>query len=381
MPRQRAVEPPKKKAVLGRQLEQFPWARLSDDKGDQLELSLLIAGASDDGRAWIVSAKDDSRLPGPFEQDMYVALGQLHNAQIPREKRGEVRTVQTTFRDLASLMSKELGGNTYSAIRGGLERLADVSIRAVKTWKEGDILAEEKRFHLLESVTYRHRRDREDGATGIVIRFAEEVAQSLAEDKIRLLDTTQYFALETPTAKRLYRYLDVKRWRGAEELDVLTLSLKELAEYLPIDRDSPSHIKRTLDPAHERLIADGYLHSAEYQEIPVPKKKRPVVYVRYSFAQNTAVTTSHPPERSLRKSAEDQAEAVRFLVSKILTVLRDERSTAFYVKVVRTLSEEDVNYRLGSVKQAIREGTSLDTARKIFTSSVKKRAKDLGLEL
>lgn len=365
---------PKPEAVLQRTLERYPWARLSDDKGDQLELKILLDGAGEEGRAWLVSAKDSTRLPGPFDADVYVALGQLHNAQIPRDKRGELRTVQTTFRELADLMGRDLGGTTYAAIRGGLDRLADVAIRAVQTWKEGETVAEEKKFHLLESVTYRHRRDGGEGGTAIVVRFAMEVAQSLAEGNIRLLDTTKYFAFETPTAKRLYRFLDVRRWRGGTRQDTLTLPLRELAEHLPIDREAPSHIKRTLDPAHELLIADGYLSGVEYQEVPVPMKKRPAILVRYDFAHADAGRATPPIVRV-------DPNYTRDMVAEILGTLRDDHSVGFYVKVVRALPQEVLRNVLGGVRQAIREGLSLDAARKTFTASVTARAKAIGVSL
>lgn len=374
--------PPKTEAILQRTLERYPWARLSDDKGDQLELQLLLDGAGEEGRAWIVSAKDSSRLPGPFDGDIYVALGQLHNAQIPREKRGELRTVQTTFRELATLMGRELGGTTYTAIRGGLERLADVSIRAVQTWREGETIAEERRFHLLESVTYRHRRDKEEGGAVILVRFAQEVAQSIAEDNIRLLDTARYFALETPTAKRLYRYLDLRRWRGSERLSEVTVPLTELAQHLPIDRVAPSHIRRTLDPAHGLLIAEGFLSSAEYQEVPVPGKKRPVILVRYQFAKPATLA----PERTITvpmsvPGPSRNPEYVRDMVAEILGTLRDEHSVGFYVQVVKAMPEDVLRNVLGGVRQSIREGLSLDVARKTFTATVRARAKAQRIEL
>jgi plasmid replication initiation protein len=364
-------------------LERYPWARLSDDKGDQLQLSLLIDKAGEEGRAWMVSAKHPSRLPGPFDADVYVALGQLHNAQIPREKRGELRTVQTTFRELASLMGRELGGTTYTAIRGGLDRLADVAIQAVQTWREGETVAEEKRFHLLESVTYRHRRDGEEGGTVIVVRFAEEVAQSIAEGQFRLLDTAKYFTLDTPTAKRLYRFLDARRWRGADRQDVLTLPLKELAEHLPIDREAPSHIKRTLNPAHAALIADGYLATAEYQEVPVPDKKRPAILVRYEFATPEAREARKlpPGARLATADARTDPEYVRNMVAEIIGTLRDEHSMGFYVSVVRALPEEVLRNVLGGTRQAIREGLTIELARKTFTASAKARAKAISVPL
>lgn len=162
----------------------------------------------------------------------------------------------------------------------------------------------------------------------------------------------------------------------------ITVTLKELAEHLPIDRHSPSHIKRTLDPAHELLVADGFLASAEYQEVPVPGKKRPAILVRYEFVAPAVVV----PEQAvggghgtLRSSA--HPDYVRDMVAEILGTLRDEHSVAFYVQVVKALPEEVLRNVLGGVRQSIREGLGLDLARKTFTATVKARAKSQRIAL
>lgn len=358
-------------AILERNLERYPWARLSDDKGEQMELKLLLDAAGEDGRAWIVSGADRTRLPGPFDADLYVALCQLYNST----GRPENRTVRVTFRELADLMHRGRGSNVYAAIAGGLHRLAKVSIQAVETWREGDTVAALKTLHLLTAET-RHRRDGEDGGTLAIVRFSEDVAESIAAGNFRLLNAAEYFGLELPTAKRLYRYLDYRRWRGSERLNEFSLPLKQLAEELPVDREAPSHIKRTLDPAHEVLIAEGILASAEYQDVPTPGKKRPTVWVRYTFA----IAPPDPPARVRAVGREAppagaDPDYLRDMVAEILGTLRDEHSMGFYVQVAKALPEETLRNILGGVRQSIREGLSLEAARKTFTATVKARAR------
>ncbi len=364
-------------AILERNLERYPWARLSDDKGEQMELRLLLDAAGEDGRAWLVSGTDRTRLPGPFDADLYVALCQLYNSL----GRPDNRTVRVTFRELADLMRRGRGSNVYAAIAGGLHRLAKVSIQAVETWREGETVAALKTLHLLTAET-RYRRDGEEGGTLAIVRFSEDVAESIAAGNFRLLNAAEYFGLELPTAKRLYRYLDYRRWRGSERLNEFTLPLKQLAQELPIDREAPSHIKRTLDPAHEVLIAEGILATAEYQEVGTPGKKRPTVWVRYTFAS----AQPGPPVRAVVTSKNATlggvgSDYVRDMVAEILGTLRDEHSLGFYVQVVKVLPEEVLRNVLGGVRQSIREGLTLDVARKTFTATVRARAKAQRVEL
>lgn len=278
-------------AIVERNLERYPWARLSDDKGEQFALELLFERAGVEGRAWVVTSKDTSRLPGPFDADLYVALCQAFNAL----GRPVDRTIRVTYADLVTLMHRHDSGGVYDAITAALHRLAQVNIRAVHTWREGEYVAELETFNLFESTKTSFRRDGAAGGHLATVRFSEEVAQSIAAGNFRLLNTAEYFALESPTAKRLYRYLDYRRWRGSERMPELTLSLKQLAQELPVDRDAPSHIRRTLDPAHDHLIERGFLAAVTYHERSVPGKKRPLIWVTYRFAEASIPASSPIP--------------------------------------------------------------------------------------
>jgi hypothetical protein len=363
-------------AILERNLERYPWARLSDDKGDQLRLEVLFEAAGEEGRAWTVVAENGSKLPGPFAADLYVVLCQLYNGM----HRPESRTVKVTFRELAELLHRQVGGNIYEAIHTSLHQLAGVSIRAVQTFREGDKVAALKTFHLIESTETAAMRG--DGPANLVakVRFSEEIAESIAAGNFRLLDTAEYFAVQSPTARRLYRYLDYRRWQGAQRLTSVSFPLRQIAEELPIDRSSPSHIKRTLDPAHAHLVERGFLESAEYEEQALAGKKRPLIWVVYRFRELELPTAEAPAGRSAPAPADD-AEYLRERVGDILQLLRDERSAGFYAKAVKVLPESVLEGIIGHVRQSLQEGVTVDVARKVFTTTARSRAKAIGLEL
>ncbi|HEY0780324.1 MAG TPA: replication initiator protein A [Gemmatirosa sp.] len=307
----------RRSALVHRPLERYPWSRISDQEpdADEVELRLLLEAAGEEGRAWTVRPRSLDRVPGPFEADLYVAMCELYNAQVPRERRGEIRSVMTTYAQLARLMGREKGGSTYRSIDQGLDRLRDVEIRAVQTWRQGKVSAQETTFGIIASVTRQYGRGAtgknargatsknagESGGTGknaggatgkneapvigLVVKWDPDFAAAIAEGQSRILDTARYFALPTPTARRLYRYLDQRRWRGKMRVDELVLPVSELVKRLPIERSAPSHVRRTLDPAHGALVEQGYLQLAEYVETPRPGKKRRDLSVRYVFAE------------------------------------------------------------------------------------------------
>ena len=360
-------------AILERTLERYPWARLSDDKGNQLALDLLTEAAGDEGRAWMVTPDGTDRLPGPFDADLYVALCQLYNAA----GRPESRTVGVTFAELAELMGRTPGGGLYQAVKHSLTRMRQMTIKALNVWREGGIVSAEVEFSLLAEIIYVRRQGADLGGTLIRVEFHKRIAASIAEGNFRLLNTGEYFDLKTPTARRLYRYLDYRRWRGAQRLDDVSFSLKQIAAELPIDRQSPSHIKRTLEPAHAELLEGGFLSRVEYEERPVPGKKRPEISARYFFSPVVAAPALvvEPPPRD----SDDQY--LRDTVQEILNLLKDDHSTGFYVKVVRTLPDQMLRGVIGHVRESLSDGLPIEAARKVFSATVKKRAQAAGLEL
>jgi hypothetical protein len=335
------------------------------------------SGRKASGRAWVVTAEKGERLPGPFDADVYVALCQLFNEA---GKPGD-RTVRTTYAELAKIMQRPRGGSWYEAIPASLNRLWAATIHAVQTWRVGDHIRKREKIRLIDKVTYLDRRDDHVEHTIFEVRFSEDIATSIAEGNFRLLDTSAYFVLQGPTARRLYRYLDYRRWRGTERQDAVSFALKTLADELPIDRSSPSHIKRTLDPAHAELIAAGYLAAAEYEDRPVAGKKRPEEWVGYVFAEPEPPLPDLPKLDALKALKALEAKNVGELVREILDLLGDPHSTGFYVQAVKALPEDMLRGLIGGVRESMREGASVEQGRRFFVTGVRARAKAAGIEL
>jgi hypothetical protein len=198
------------------------------------------------------------------------------------------------------------------------------------------------------------------------------LVQLLGDRYGRALDTDTYWRLGLPTARRLYRFLDCARWAGPTRRDELAPTLDALRQHLPVDRRHPSQIRRTLEPAHAQLVAAGVLRAASFEPRRAEGFRRPVWHAVYAW-----------PGRAEREVAVPFARDghVGETVGEILRVLRDEHSAGFYVKVARALGAEPTRALLGSVKQSMHEGTSLDAARRIFTATAKRRALEAGIVL
>ena len=100
--------------LLDRSLEEFPLFRLSDTVDDP-----SMSYTTDEGGRWRVFASPGERLPGTFDQDVYVELMRRY------QEAGEPPDGALTFTLHAFLrsMGRQVDGRTYEQLRGSLTRL------------------------------------------------------------------------------------------------------------------------------------------------------------------------------------------------------------------------------------------------------------------
>ena len=252
---------------LDRSLEALPLFRLSDSADEG-----VIAYTDPQGGRWRVIPSPGDRLPGTFDQDVYVELlRRFHDAGEPADG-----AVTFTLHAFLRAMGRRVDGRTYEQLRGALGRLERTTLESqgvyesVATGTRGDI-----RFTLLTSVAVERRRtlDREQLPLFEAIATAEPgvarvvlsslMRENLAADHVVSLSATSYWALESPVARRLYRLLEVARADGR-----LTwrIGLDKLAEQLPLAQRYPSHLQRVLQPAHDMLVEHGILRNAAIRQ-------------------------------------------------------------------------------------------------------------------
>ena len=249
--------------LFDRALESLPVFRLSDSADDGPVLYVLPGG----GR-WRVLPAPDDRLPGTFDQDVYVEL--LHRYQ----ESGSPGDGAVTFTLHAFLrsMGRRVDGRTYEQLRAALARLERTTLESVGAyWSAADGSPVTASFTILSSVIIERRRveereqlalfptltAHEPGDARVVL--AAPLRANLAAGHVSRIAWGRYQQLSTPVARRLYRLLAAlradlgARWR---------VPLDRWAEQLPLSQRYPSHLQRVLQPAHEMLVAAGIVREA-----------------------------------------------------------------------------------------------------------------------
>jgi plasmid replication initiation protein len=253
--------------VLDRSLEALPVFRLSDSADDS-----AISYAPSGGGRWRVLPSPGDRLPGTFDQDVYVELWhRFHEAGTPADG-----TISFTLHAFLRSIGRRVDGRTYEQLRSALSRLEHTTLESQGVYYDAATgRAIDTRFTILTAVSIERRRfaDR-DQLTLFSSLTASEPGEAyvtisplpranVAAGHTVTLSAAQYLALSSPVARRLYRLLEVAREEGNATWRV---ELERLAEQLPLAQRYPSHLQRVLQPAHEMLVAAGLLRDAVIEQ-------------------------------------------------------------------------------------------------------------------
>ena len=249
--------------LLDRALEEFPLFRLSDAPDEA-----AISYTTEDGGRWRVLASPGDRLPGTFDQDVYIEL--MHRYREAGEPSDGV--LSFTLHAFLRSMGRQVDGRTYEQLRGALTRLERTVLQSEQSYFDaGRSSVADISFTFLTSVMIERRRtlDREQlplfpnvvaaepGEARVTV--SPTVRQNLTARYVVPLSISCYLSLPSPVARRLYRLLELARANG-----VLTwrVSLDRLREQLPLSQRYPSHLQRVLQPAHEMLKEAGVIREA-----------------------------------------------------------------------------------------------------------------------
>jgi plasmid replication initiation protein len=253
--------------MLDRGLESLPLFRLSDSSD-----ASAIVYAPESGGRWRVLPAPGDRLPGTFDQDVYVELcRRYYESGAPADG-----AVTFTLHAFLRSIGRRADGRTYEQLRGALVRLERTTLESQAAyWSATAGEAIDLRFTVLSSVTIDRRRQADKNQLSLFasvssaepgdarIVLSPSIRANLAAGHSTMLLSPHYFALSSPVARRLYRLVEVSRSEGNLAWRV---NLDRLAERVPLTQHYPSHLARVLQPAHEMLLSAGIVRTADIRQ-------------------------------------------------------------------------------------------------------------------
>jgi hypothetical protein len=260
---------------------------------------------------WRISIPEPYELPGPFDQDVWVAVQTLVGMRggMPLDGR-----LYFSLYELLGVMRKARKGGNYKDLRASLLRLSathfqaenafylkDKNKLATRTFTLWDVSLDTEIANETGEVTERH-----------FLEFHNVVRQSFQAEYLKTLDSDFYFSLRSPLAKRLYRLIDRKR-QGKPRWGTSLDKLKDMVPLAPSYK-TPSKVRDVLETAHAELQRLGFLAGVSYE------KRNGVHWVRWR------VESEFDRQRSLKPTGggltlneeltEDECQAVALLISK-----------------------------------------------------------------
>ncbi len=261
--------------------------------------------------SWMVSGHADHGLPNASDERIYLVLMEL-----TREAGFTSPTVHFSRHDLIKRLGWPDTSQSYDMIERGFERLQGVTINAKNAfWNHREKTYVNAGFNVLDHFVINAERPgpKSTGRGEKPVSFfcwSDFLFHSFENGYIRSLDLDFALSLQSDIALRLYRYLDKKAYDGRQtfEVDIFNLCIGHLGMKPNL---FPSKLKERLKPAHDELIARGFLHEVDYEKTRTPERKS--LKVRYHFSARAAsLWVSDAPEPAPVQPAPVQGELELF---------------------------------------------------------------------
>ena len=200
-------------------------------------------------------------------------------------------TVPFSPSQLFRIMGWAPNGRSYTRLRDVLRRLKSLTIRYENAWWDnaGRAYQEEVATGIVSA--YRLARQTSGPQTAETelqswVTWTQQFHDSLQAGNVKRLDLRTFFKLSTPTAQRMFRFLDKRFYKT----DVVSMDLTEFAcgHVGLAEVDNVAILKRRLAPAIEELEAIGFIEKADVKQ---RYQKQKVGQWRVTFRRGGAPAT------------------------------------------------------------------------------------------
>jgi hypothetical protein len=253
-----------------RNLEEYPLfelkARQRGSKARVFERTVEGEGGVSLRQTWRVIPSGEYGMPGPVDQDVYLAVLQLLEERGGMPEDGELAFSLYELRKVLG-WSDDSGG-AYRKIRDALVRIQLTGVQSSNAFysaADEQLIADS--FNVW-SVHFAQQRKRGEANAAParttrdrhVLRFHPVFIRNYEAQYLKGLDASFYWGLKMPLSKRLYRLVDLQRAGGIS----WKTDLFAVRDQIPLDYRYPSEIKRALGKAHAELTEKGFLSGVEY---------------------------------------------------------------------------------------------------------------------
>jgi hypothetical protein len=342
-------------------LEEYPLFAVKTRNRNENQLVFERRRQGEDGaelvQRWEVEPPAKLGMPGPFDQDIYLAVLQLLEMRGGMPRNGEL---DFSLYELRDILGWSTSGNTYEKIRQSLRRISSTTLTSENAFYSK---AEERFLSDTFQIWTVHFSRTKRGTTTKerhTLRFHPIFIRNYMAQYLKGLDPGFYWRLPSPLAKRLYRLIDHQRNGGLR----WQTDLSALRQQVPLPNYSyPSEIKRILTPAHAELKERGFLAQVLYEG------KTHVSYeISSEFARRQKARELSGDPGELFAIERLVSEGLRGDVARDLVARHGSERCLHYADAL--ISQRGIRSRAGWLRRAIEDGYELpDTLPLPATSS------------
>jgi Replication initiator protein A/DnaA N-terminal domain len=335
-------------------LEKFPLfelkARKRGVKARVFEKAIPGEGGVSLNQMWKVIPSGEYGMPGPVDQDVYLAVLQLLQQRGGMPEDGELSFSLYELRKILG-WSDDSGG-AYKEIRDALLRIATTSMQSRNAFYS----AEERRrivdtFNIWSVHFAEHEVKGQAVRERHVLKFHPIFIRNYMAQYLKGIDSEFYWSLRYPISKRLYRLVDLQRDGGLS----WATDIFGVRDQIPLDYDYPSQIKRALQKAHDELLHSDFLSGVEYEG------KTEVTYkVSRDFARRQKARELSGDPKEIFAIERLIRESIAGDTAREFVVTYGPERCLFYADAVNR--QKGVVNRAGWIVSAIKEGWAIRDA-------------------
>ncbi len=258
-----------------RNLEEYPLfelkARQRGSKARLFERVIEGEGGVSLRQSWKVIPSGEYGMPGPVDQDVYLAVLQLLEKRGGMPEDGELAFSLYELRKVLG-WSDDSGG-AYREIKDALVRIQLTGVQSSNAFysaADEQLIADSFNVWSVHFAQRKKRGGANSSSSGArttqdrhVLRFHPIFIRNYEAQYLKGLDADFFFSLKMPLSKRLYRLIDLQRAGGLSWRS----DLFAVRDQIPLDYPYPSQIKRALKKAHAELKEKGFLSGVDYEEL------------------------------------------------------------------------------------------------------------------
>jgi hypothetical protein len=346
-----------------RNLEEYPLfelkARQRGSKARLFERVIEGEGGVSLRQSWKVIPSGEYGMPGPVDQDVYLAVLQLLEKRGGMPEDGELAFSLYELRKVLG-WSDDSGG-AYREIKDALVRIQLTGVQSSNAFysaADEQLIADS--FNVW-SVHFAQRKKRgganSSGARTTqdrhVLRFHPIFIRNYEAQYLKGLDADFFFSLKMPLSKRLYRLIDLQRAGGLSWRS----DLFAVRDQIPLDYPYPSQIKRALKKAHEELEEKGFLSGVDYEELEEENTTSVLYRISPLFARRQKALELSGTPQEMFAIERLMREGVRGDTARDLVVSHGAERCLRYAEALDV--QEGIRNRASFLVSAIRKGYAL----------------------